>query len=234
MNAVKRPFIEHLEEFRRRILISLVSVIAASVLSYAFAGRILEFLARYVDRLIFISPQEAFLANLKISVISGVVLSAPVILYNALRFAWTALEQREKALFAAYFASGLVLFAAGALFSFFVAIPAGMRFLLGFSTDLVRPYISVSRYVSFVGFLVIAFSVCFEVPLLVAFFTRLGILSSDFLARKRRYCVVLLFVVAALITPPDVITQVLLAVPLIALYEISVLVSRAAEKKKRG
>ncbi|MBL7156789.1 MAG: twin-arginine translocase subunit TatC [Candidatus Omnitrophica bacterium] len=228
----KKSIFAHLEELRRRLLFSIISVIALSALSYTYAEKTLGYLAKYAKPLVFISPEEAFLSYLKISLFGGIVLSAPIIIYNLLRFVWVALDMREKRVFIIYFVSSIFLFAAGAALSYFIALPAAMSFLLGFSSDLIRPFISVSRYISFSVFLILAFSIAFETPLFIVLLTRLGLVNSRMLRRKRRYFVVLLFILAAFLTPPDVITQVLLAIPLLVLYEISVWLSRALEKKR--
>ncbi len=229
----KRPFLEHLEELRKRIILVLISVILLSALSYTYSEKILGFLARYVDSLVFISPQEAFLSYLKISLFSGLVLSVPVILFNALKFIWVALNKREKSIFIAYLIAGILLFGVGISFSYYIALPAAINFLLSFSSDLIRPFISVARYISFSIFLILAFGVAFETPLFIVLLTRLGIVSSRTLRKQRRYFIILLFIISAMLTPPDVITQILLAVPLIVLYEISILFARIAERKDR-
>ncbi len=227
----KKAFFGHLEELRKRIIFSIISVAALSALSYIYAEKILEVLAVHVKSLVFISPQEAFLAYLKIALLSGVILSAPVILFNAFKFIWIALNRREKGFFAVYLSIGTLLFAGGALFSYYVALPAAMRFLLGFTSDFLRPYISVSRYVSFSAFLILAFAVTFETPLVIVLLTRVGLLRAKILRKKRRYFIVLMFVIAAMLTPPDLVTQVLLAIPLVLLYEVSILFARVAEKR---
>lgn len=230
MGDQRRAFLEHLEELRKRILFSIISVILLTALSYTYSEKILRCLARYVGPLVFISPQEAFLSYLKISLFSGLVLSAPIILFNALRFIWIALKRKEKNIFIICLAGGIFLFASGTLFSYYVALPAAMNFLLSFSSDFVKPFISVSRYISFSVFLILAFGVAFETPLFIVLLTRLRLVNSRILRAKRKYFIVILFIVAAMLTPPDVITQVLLAVPLIVLYEISVLLARIAER----
>ena len=197
----KKSILLHLEELRRRILFSIIAIVLLSVLSYAFAEEVLGFLARYVKNLVFISPEEAFLAHLKIAFFCGLVLSAPIILFNVLKFIWVALEKKEKRIFGAYLVLGIFLFLGGAAFSYFVALPAAMKFLLGFSSDLVRPYISISRYVSFSGFLILSFALAFETPLFIVLLTKSGIVNSSILRKKRRYFIVILFVVAAMLTP---------------------------------
>lgn len=229
----KRPFLEHLEELRKRIILVLISIILLSALSYTYAEKTLRFLARYVNSLVFISPQEAFLSYLKISLFSGLVLSVPVILFNALKFIWVALNKREKSVFIAYLIAGVLLFGAGILFSYYIALPAAINFLLSFSSDLIRPFISVAKYISFSVFLMLAFGVAFETPLFIVLLTRLGIVNSRTLRKQRRYFIILLFIISAMLTPPDVITQILLAVPLIVLYEISILFAGIAERKDK-
>lgn len=228
----KRPILEHLEELRKRILISLLAVVLLSVLSYTYSKKILEYLARYASPLVFISPEEAFVTYLKISFFSGLILSMPIILYNAFRFIWVALNKKEKELFTAYLAAGIFLFIAGGCFANFIALPAGIKFLLSFSSETLKPLISVSRYVSFSAFLILAFAVSFETPIIVVFLTRLGVLNSRVLREKRRYSIVLIFIVAAVLTPPDVITQILLAIPLLFLYELSIFSAKLTEKRQ--
>lgn len=231
MDDEKRPIFYHLEELRKRILFSLVCISFLSALSYFFAEDILRYLAKYVHALIFISPEEAFLSYLKISIFAGLVLSSPIVIFNALRFIWVGLKKDEGRTFFVFLFFGIFLFASGAAFAFYVVLPVAIRFLLSFSSDFLRPYLSVSRYVSFSGFLVLAFSLSFETPLFIACLARLGLVNSLTLRKKRRYMIVALFVVAALLTPPDVITQILLAAPLLVLYEISIIVAGVFEKK---
>lgn len=229
----KRPFLEHLEELRKRIILVLISIILLSALSYTCSEKILRFLARYVNSLVFISPQEAFLSYLKVSLFSGLVLSVPVVLFNALKFIWVALNKKEKNVFIAYLIAGVLLFGSGILFSYYIALPAAINFLLSFSSDLIRPFISVAKYISFSVFLMLAFGVAFETPLFIVLLTRLGIVNSRTLRKQRRYFIILLFIISAMLTPPDVITQILLAVPLIVLYEISILFAGIAERKDK-
>ncbi|MBN1353191.1 MAG: twin-arginine translocase subunit TatC [Candidatus Omnitrophica bacterium] len=227
----KKPLIEHLEELRRRLLFCIVSVAALSALSYSFSKEILRHFSKYVNRLIFITPAEAFLSYLKISLFCGLILSAPVILFNALRFVWVALKKREKGLFVLFFASGIFLFVSGCAFSYFAAIPIAINFLLSYSSDFLRPYISVSQYISFTAFILLGSGVIFELPLFVILLARVGLIKYHALQAKRRYFIVAAFVIAAFLTPPDIITQIILALPLIALYEISILAVKILERR---
>jgi len=228
----KKPVLAHLEELRKRILYSLLAIVTFSALSYMFAEEILGYLSRYVKNLVFIGPEEAFLSYLKISLFSGLFCAAPVIIYNILRFIWVALDKKERGAFLICLVLGVSLFLGGAFFSYYLVLPVALNFLLGFSSEFLKPYISVARYISFCGFLMLAFSVAFETPLFVALLSRMKVLNSGVLRRKRKYFIILLFIIAAFLTPPDVITQVLLAVPLIVLYEISIIFARLTEGKK--
>lgn len=230
MQDEKRSVFEHLEELRRRIFFSITSIVLLSALSYTYAEKILGLLAKYAKPLVFLSPEEAFLSYLKIALFSGLVLSTPIILFNTLRFVWVALNKKEKNIFIVYLCIGIVLFVLGILFSYYVMLPAGMTFLLSFSSELVRPFISISRYISFSFFLILSTSIAFETPLLVVLLTRLGVVNSNMLRRQRRYFIVLIFIIAAILTPPDIITQILLAIPLLILYEISILFARIVER----
>jgi sec-independent protein translocase protein TatC len=229
----KKPILAHLEELRKRILFSVLAVAILSALSYTYAERILRYLARHVESLIFISPQEAFLSYLKIALFGGLILSAPILLYNGLRFMWVALNKKEKKLFISYLFFAILLFAAGGFFACQLVLPVAMKFLLSFASDIVLPYISVSKYISFSFFLILTFAIAFDTPLIIALLTRVGLLNSTLLRKKRKYLIVLLFIIAAILTPPDVVTQLLLAFPLICLYEISIVLARISEKKTR-
>jgi len=230
----KRPFAAHLEDLRKRIIYSLISLIALSVLSYNFAGKILENIARDVPVLVFIAPEEAFLSYLKIALFSGLILSSPIILYNVFKFTWVALEKPERKALLLFTVAAVFLVICGAIFAYVAVLPIATNFLLGFATGFLKPYISVSRYISFGIFLILAFCVAFEMPLFILFLTRLGIVNSDLLKKKRKYFVILIFITAAFLTPPDAITQIFLAIPLVILYEISLWLSTIVERHPKS
>jgi sec-independent protein translocase protein TatC len=126
-----------------------------------------------------------------------------------------------------------VLFVGGALFGYFVVFPSGFKFFLAFSNESIRALPSVRQYFSLAVKLLFAFGFVFELPVVVFFLSRMGVVTSDFLKQKRRYAILLIFIIAAVLTPPDVITQFMMAVPLMALYEISILIAKVAGKKKK-
>lgn len=228
----RKPFLEHLEELRKRILFSLISVGLLSALSYTYSDKILELLAKHSGPLVFIGPEEAFLAYVKIAFFCGLFLSTPVILFNALKFTWVALHKKERRAFGMYLVAATLLFLAGVLFSYYIVLPAAMSFLLSFASNSLKPYISVSRYITFSAFLMLAFGIAFETPLSIVLLTKTGLVNSRILRKKRKYFILILFIAAAVLTPPDIITQIFLVIPLLALFEASVWIAKLVEKPK--
>ena len=221
----------HLDELRSRILKSAVSIIIASCAIYAFVDKIYSNLVKPVGRLVFIAPQEAFITRIKIAFLGGLFLSLPIVLYQAWRFISVGLKPNERKYTLLFGPLSFLFFVGGAIFGYFVIVPIGIRFLLGFATLEVVPMISVERYVSFVGLLTFIFGIIFELPLAILFLTKVGLVTPSFLSKKRRYAVIFIFIAAAIFTPPDVITQCLMAIPLLALYEIGILFSKLAYRR---
>jgi len=226
-------FLEHVEELRKRILHSLFFIALMSFGAYFLADKILPFLVRPVGRLVFISPQEAFLAHIKVSIFCGVMISVPFLLYQVWAFVYHALDKNEVKVIVTLGPLSLFFFIFGVIFGYFVIVPIGIKFLLGFATNYLTPMISVNNYISFVSMLTLVFGVIFELPIIVVFLTRLGIVTPFLLSTKRRYAILFIFIVAALITPPDIVTQCLMAIPLIVLYEIGIIFSRCVYKPDR-
>jgi len=238
MRDRRLPLIEHLEELRRRLIVILASVFLFSLASYFYASKILALLIRPVGKLVFIKPQEAFLSYLKIALLSGMFLSLPVIFYQIWKFVSVGLLPRERKYIFTYGPISFFLFLIGAGFSYQVVLPLGLRFLVDrFSSDTLQSMLSISNYISFVGMFLLAFGVVFELPLVVLFLTKVGLVTPQTLRRRRREVVVGIFILAALMTPPDAFTQFLLAVPLLFLYEISLFSLWTAvivHKKRKG
>jgi len=226
--------IEHLEELRNRAIKSIVFIILASCLLYGFVDIILPGLVRPAGRLVFIAPQEAFIARIKISLFGGLFLSAPFVIYEIWKFVSSGLRPNEKKYILIFGPLSLIFFFLGAFFGYFVIVPVGMSFLLGFATDLIIPMISISRYISFVGILTLSFGVIFELPLVSLFLTKIGLVTPAFLSNKRKHAVVLIFIAAAILTPPDIITQCLMALPLLVLYEISIIFSKFIYRQNKS
>jgi len=234
----KMSLIAHLEELRRRFIICIVTVLACSIFSYFYSDKILAFLKRpFPHSLVFISPQEPFVITLKIALFGGIIIALPMIIYQAWQFVSLALKKEEKRYLLFYGPFSLLLFLSGASFAYFVTIPVGLRFLLSFGVSSLEPMISISRYLSFITVMILTFGIVFELPLVSLFLVRIGIISPQFLAKNRKVAIIAIFVLAALLTPSiDAFTQILLAVPLLLLYELSiwlakmVVVERGEEK----
>lgn len=223
--------LQHLHELRSKLIRSVIFIIAASCLSYGFVGTILPYLVKPVGRLVFIAPQEAFISNIKIAVFSGILLSSPFVLWEIWLFIRSALKEKEKKYILIFGPLSFIFFILGAAFGYFVIVPIGIKFLLNFATEVVRPMITISRYISFVGLLTFAFGIIFELPLVTLFLTKLGIVTPKVLSSKRKEAIVGIFILAAVLTPPDMITQILMALPLICLYEIGIIFSKLAHHR---
>jgi sec-independent protein translocase protein TatC len=223
---------EHLEDLRRRLIVSLVIVVIATVFSYIFAKDLLAFLMRPVSNLVFISPTEVFLTYLKLALFGGIFLSIPVLLFEIWQFISSGLKKAERKYILIFGPFSVLLFLAGATFAYFIVLPLGIKFLLSFAPENVQPMISVANYISFATMFFLAFGMVFEVPLMVLFFTKVGLVTPAFLSKNRKYVILLIFVAAAIFTPPDIVTQVLLAAPLLVLFEFSLLLSRFVRVKR--
>jgi len=229
------PFLDHLEELRQRLLKCILSVVLFSIGNYFISKEIMQILLRPYpneEKLIFLAPTEGFLVHIKIALFAGIILSLPVIFYQLWHFVAPGLYTKEKKFIPLIVFFSVFFFLTGAVFCYFVVIPYGLNFLLGFSGDQLKAAITIKEYLKFVTLLILVFGMIFELPLLSFFLTKMGILSPEFLRAKRRYGIVLIFIMAAVLTPPDIFTQVCLAGPLILLYEISIWVSKLVYKKE--
>jgi sec-independent protein translocase protein TatC len=235
-NEKVMPFLDHLEELRKRLLISISAVFVLSLGCYFFSKKIMAILLRpfpHDEKLIFLSPTEGFMIYIKISLFAGLILSLPVLFYQLWKFVRPGLYQKERKYTVRIVFFSTLFFLVGALFCYFLVIPYGLSFLLSFGADQIKPTIQIKEYLKFVTLLIIVFGVVFELPLLSFFLTKLGLVTPEFLRKKRRYGIVAIFVAAAVLTPTtDIVSQLLLAVPLMILYEISIWVSKAALSKK--
>jgi len=230
--AAKMPLTQHLEELRHRLLVCLLSVGVAFIVCYVFSGKLFEILMKpwieampegQTAKLIYTAPHEAFFTYMKVAFISGVLVSMPIIIWQIWKFIAPGLYENEKRyMVPVIFFSG-VCFMAGALFGYFVVFPAGFKFFASFASEYISPMIKTDEYLSFANRMLLCFGLAFELPVFAFFLAKLGILSSDFLKRKRKIAIVLIFVAAAALTPsPDVVSQLLMAAPLLVLYELSV------------
>lgn len=239
MEEKKQPFLSHLEELRKRLITCAIAVGIGFVISYIFAERLFQMLVKPLtrvmpegDRLIFTNLPEMFLTYLKTAFICGILLTAPVIFHQLWLFIAPGLYQHEKKYAIPFVLFSTILFVGGALFGYFVVFPFGFKFFLGFANEYIQALPSVKQYFSFSIKLLFAFGIVFELPVVAFFLSKMGIVTPEFLKKKRKYALLLTFVLAAILTPPDVITQLMMAGPLILLYEIGILVARMARRKK--
>ncbi|MBI4722703.1 MAG: twin-arginine translocase subunit TatC [Candidatus Stahlbacteria bacterium] len=227
-------FIEHLSELRYRLIVSIVAVIIGMCWVYTQTTRILDYLSTHSAKLFFFSPTEAFVVRLKIALFGGIYLGLPVIFYQIWRFVESGLRETERKYIFLLIIFSVLLFTAGAVFAYFIMVPIAIKFFLSCGTSYVQPFLSVDRYVSFVGNFILSFGLVFQLPIVIFFLTKLGILHPKLLMRNQKYAVLIIFIVAAIVTPgPDVFSQTIVAGPLLVLYEISILISMLTIRRNR-
>lgn len=227
--------LEHLGELRRRIIYSGLCVIAAVVFCFSQVNFLRYLLTRPAQdlKLIYFSPPEAFMANLRLAIMSGLILASPVIIYQVLAFLFPGLHRHEKLILLALIVLVAFLFCLGVFFAYMVVIPFVLHFFLKFETDILSARFNISDYISFITSLLVAFGVVFQLPLVFWALGKVGIISSTFLRKGRKYAILIMLLASAIITPPDVISLVIMAVPLFILYEIGIFAVVISERKRR-
>jgi sec-independent protein translocase protein TatC len=232
-NSKDLTLVEHLTELRKRIIYSGLSLIIFSFLGYYFAEPIAkDIIGRAPDmEFVFISPSELMLSYIRIAIFCGLVISAPIILSQIWLFVSPGLEIKQKKHIVVSLLLGGGFFVLGTIFAYIVVLPVVFKFFAGFQMPEIKATISFGNYLNFIIRLLLAFGVVFELPIIMFLFTRLGLLKVEFFIKYRKYMVLIIFIVAALLTPPDVVSQTLLAVPMLLLYEIGILLSRIGQKK---
>lgn len=224
--------VRHLEELRQRIIRSLIAIGIGSCVAYYYIEDIMGLLTMPTGRLYYLQPAEAFFTYLKIALAAGFLLALPVVFYQIWKFVLPALTIRERTVVAVLVPSSVLLFFAGLSFAFCLALPAAIKFFVGFSTENLQPMFTLRQYFDFVLSFVLPFGAVFELPLFIIVFAKLGFIGSDFLRRKQRLVFFLSFVVGAIVSPtPDIFNQSMIAVPLIVLYEISYVTVRFVMQK---
>lgn len=232
--------LDHLGELRRRltriviiILLGFIGFYGVSEVAYFYLAQPLIVQLPEGSTLIYTSPQGAFFTYLKVALMLSIVGTSPFTFYQIWAFIAPGLYKEEQsavaplALFSAFF------FISGAAFCYFMVFPIAFQFFLGFTSDVVRPMISVEEYLSFVLKLIVAFGLVFEMPLFSYFLAKLRIITPEGMRKHRKYAVLAIFVIAAILTPPDVFSQMLMAVPMLILYEVSIYVAKAARGKSQ-
>lgn len=224
--------IAHLEELRWRLIRGVLAVLVCSGVCYYFIEEIMAFISAPVGKLYYLQPSEAFFTYLKVSVFCGFILALPIVFYQVWCFVLPALTIKERYVAAVIVPASVILFLSGLAFSFFLVMPAALKFFGGFGNDSLMPMFSVARYFDFLFSFILPFGFVFELPLIIVIAAKLGFLSSKFLGDKRRYVIFLSFVIGAIITPtPDIFTQSMIALPMIILYELSYFIVRFVLRK---
>ncbi len=225
----------HLRELRKRLLISLAALLGFSVLSFLFIQKFVDSMLRLSAQFqfVYLTPAELVTAYLKLSVVLGLVFASPVILWQIWAFVRPGLTVTEQRGARAALVAGFVFFLLGALFCYAAVLPMTLQFFYGFNASKdITATISFDSYMSFVLGMLLVFGVVFEMPVLSYLLGRLGLVRSEWLKKGRKYAILLIFIVAAIITPPDVVSQIMTAIPMLALYELSIFVCRQAEKRR--
>lgn len=216
----------HLEELRSRIIKSLLAVAVGSCFAWLFLDDITNWMIQPVGKLYYMRPGEAFFTYLKIDVTAGSLIALPIIFYHVWRFFLPALTKAERAVLGVLVPASVVLFFIGMAFSFFLIMPVALKFFMGFGeeSEQLQVMFSFGNYFDFVIMFVLPFGFVFELPLVIIVLGKLGILTSEWLGKYRRYVFFFSFVLGALVTSPDVFTQVAVAIPVVLLYEVGYLV----------
>jgi sec-independent protein translocase protein TatC len=232
-------FFDHLEELRKRLVVSIIAVFVTFLVSWAWAPEIFEFLARPIravlpagQNLAYTTLTEPFLMYFRVALLAGALLASPVLLWQIWLFISPALYRREKRWVFPFVGFGVVFFLSGCAFAYYEAFPLVVRFLIGVGKPF-QAVITINEYVSMATKLILGLGLCFEMPILVFFLARLGIVSERWLLAKFKYAVLVVFIIAAVITPtPDVATQCVFALPMIALYLLGILIAWLFKKRE--
>jgi sec-independent protein translocase protein TatC len=236
----KLPLTSHLEELKARIIRILIAIGIGFGVCYLFKEWSFKVITKpLVDALpahssmIFTGLPEAFFIHMKIAFFASLFLTAPYTLFEIWRFVSPGLYKKEKKFIIPFVFFSTILFSGGVLFGYFIALPPAFRFFVSFSTDFLKPMISFREYLSLTLKFLLAFGLSFEMPVFMFFLAKIGVVNSKMLAKQRRFAILIIFIVAAVLTPsPDMISQILMAVPLLILYEISIILAKFAKNKK--
>lgn len=228
----------HLRELRNRVVVSLVVLIIGVIVCFSYAERVVTMLTdiglQFGYEFVYIRPQELLLVYFSISLIGALIIALPVIAYEIFAFCGPGLKKKEKAFLLLAMIFGTVFFGLGVLFVYKIMMPFMLRFLISFSHQvIISASISIQEYIAFMMSVFLIFGVIFELPVLSVILTGLGLIKPQWLVKARKVMIVVIFFMAAIFTPPDIVSQIMVAIPIIFLYELSIILSRICYKFKR-
>jgi sec-independent protein translocase protein TatC len=232
------PFLDHLEELRWRLLKSIISVFIMMVICFGFSNQILSLLMYPGESinppvpLQVLKVQTVFIIKLEIALIAGIIFSLPVIFYQFWQFLAPGLLAKERRLLPVVVFASVFCFLLGGAFAYFIIIPYALKFFLALAPENITNNIALDFYIGFLLRIIIVFGVVFELPMLSFILTKFGLLTPAFMRKYRKYSVVSAFILGAILTPPDPTTQILLAVPIVLLYEVSIFISYFFSRKE--
>ena len=221
-NTFFLSFFKHIEELRSRLIKSAGAFVLAFFLCYNFIGKLIPKIIAPAGHLIFTAPAEAFSAYMMVGAIMALLVASPYIVYQIWAFVASALKPSEKKFVLIFAPLSLLFFLSGGAFAYFLAVPRAYKFLMSFSSEYLVAMVTVKNYFGFLGHMIIAFGVAFELPLVLAFLAKIGIASPEYLRQKRRHAIIIILIISALLAPPDIVSMLVLAVPLMFLYEVGI------------
>lgn len=235
------PFLDHLEELRWRLIWSAVAVMVCSIAGFFIVTKldVIGILQRPImpllpeEKLLFTSPTEPITITLKLSLVVGLILALPVVIYHVWAFVSPALFEREKKAIVPAIGAAFVLFLLGVAMAYFLVLPLGLRFLLSFQAQALSPIITIGEYLKFATRMILAFGAIFELPLVSVVLASLGLITPQTLKRYRRHSLVGIGLVSAILTPPDVGSMLMMMLPLVLLYELSIFLVKLVARDRR-
>jgi sec-independent protein translocase protein TatC len=254
MSDEKMSFFSHLEELRKRLVVSLVAIGIGFILTFGYSETILRYLKRPLTtdlvfsrtypflravprpgtpiELIFLAPAEAFWMHMKVAFLTGIMLVLPVVLHQIWKFISPGLLPHEKRYALPFVVLATIFFFSGLFFCFYLVLPFALNFLLTYKTENLKPMISIGNYVDFTSKFLLAFGLVFELPLAIGIAAKMGLVTPQWLSKNRKYAILINFTLAAILTPtPDVFNQTLMALPMCLLYEVGIVAARLLVKR---
>ncbi len=222
------PFVDHLEEFRKRLIIVLVAHLVVTLLAFSQSGSILKLLMQLNPQmnLIFIEPSEIMLVYVEIALVLAIAICSPLTIYHIWAFVAEGLFPNEKRMIKIALGLGFAFFLLGIIFAYKMVVPMSLRFFTRIAIEEVSPMISVKSYISFILSMLVGMGIVFNIPSFVYVGTKLGVITPDKLKEYSKYIIVVIFIIAAIITPPDVVSQLMMGIPMVGLLQLSIFISK--------